>query len=45
MCAILQSAAQYFWYTIKGYQFTYDIEGEDSSTSGWTLPFSPFWYD
>ncbi|CAG8588501.1 15982_t:CDS:2 [Funneliformis mosseae] len=36
--AVLQSAAQYFWYTVNGHQF--DIEQDKN---GWNLPFSPFW--
>ncbi|CAG8688698.1 12491_t:CDS:2 [Funneliformis caledonium] len=36
--AVLQSAAQYFWYTVNGRQF--DIEQDKN---GWNLPFSPFW--
>ncbi|CAG8717547.1 1330_t:CDS:2, partial [Funneliformis caledonium] len=36
--AVLQSAAQYFWYTINGQQF--DIE---TNKNGFHLPFSPFW--
>ncbi|CAI2192823.1 16421_t:CDS:2 [Funneliformis geosporum] len=36
--AVLQSAAQYFWYTISGHQF--DIV---PNRNGWHLPFSPFW--
>ncbi|CAG8682665.1 22741_t:CDS:10 [Rhizophagus irregularis] len=39
--AVLQSAAQYFWFTIKGYRYDQDILEQD--TSGWNLPFSPFW--
>ncbi|CAG8609344.1 11324_t:CDS:2 [Funneliformis mosseae] len=38
--AVLQSAAQYFWYTIKEDQYKYEIKYEKI---GWTLPFSPFW--
>ncbi|CAI2170004.1 8929_t:CDS:2 [Funneliformis geosporum] len=34
--AVLQSAAQYFWYTISGHQF--DIV---PNRNGWHLPFSP----
>ncbi|CAG8434457.1 13775_t:CDS:2 [Funneliformis mosseae] len=36
--AILQSAAQYLWYTISGAHF--NIEQDKN---GWNLPFSPFW--
>ncbi|RIA91892.1 amino acid permease-domain-containing protein [Glomus cerebriforme] len=39
--AVLQSAAQYFWYTIKGYRYDDDIK---QITNGWHLPFSPFWF-
>ena len=39
--AILQSAAQYFWFTIKGTRYNDDIE---TDKSGWNLPFTPFWY-
>ncbi|CAI2185927.1 16364_t:CDS:2, partial [Funneliformis geosporum] len=42
MCiaAVLQSAAQYFWYTIKENRYKDEIEYDKI---GWTLPFSPFW--
>ncbi|CAI2200072.1 9034_t:CDS:2, partial [Funneliformis geosporum] len=36
--AVLQSAAQYFWYTISGHQF--DVEPNEN---GFHHPFSPFW--
>ncbi|RIA91898.1 amino acid/polyamine transporter I [Glomus cerebriforme] len=39
--AVLQSAAQYFWYTIKGYRYDDDIR---QVMNGWHLPFSPFWF-
>jgi len=38
--AVLQSAAQYFWYTIMGHQHFFDSEKD-----GWHLPFSPYWYE
>ncbi|RIA91891.1 amino acid/polyamine transporter I [Glomus cerebriforme] len=41
LSAVLQSAAQYFWYTVYGYR--YDIKLE-LDKDGWHLPFSPFWY-
>ncbi|RIA85668.1 amino acid permease-domain-containing protein [Glomus cerebriforme] len=39
--AVLQSAAQYFWYTLKEHQYD---DGIDINTNGWKLPFTPFWY-
>ncbi|CAI2178797.1 16363_t:CDS:2 [Funneliformis geosporum] len=38
--AVLQSAAQYFWYTIAGYQYDKELE---LHKIGWNLKFSPFW--
>ena len=38
--AVLQSAAQYFWFTIKGKRFDEYMEHD---MDGWHLPFSPFW--
>ncbi|GBC02261.1 hypothetical protein RclHR1_04530003 [Rhizophagus clarus] len=38
LSAILQSAAQYFWFTINGHD-----QEITQSTSGWFLSFSPFW--
>ncbi|CAB4419641.1 unnamed protein product [Rhizophagus irregularis] len=40
LCAVLQSAAQYFWYTINGSRYDKDIK---QVTTGWQLAFSPFW--
>ncbi|GBC01684.1 hypothetical protein RclHR1_00430001 [Rhizophagus clarus] len=40
--AVLQSAAQYSFYTIKGHR--YDEEVINQNESGWHLPFSPFWF-
>jgi len=40
ICVVLQSAAQYFWYAVKGHR--YDEEAKQD-TNGWDLPFSPFW--
>ncbi len=40
LSAILQSAAQYFWFTIKGKRFDEYMEHD---MDGWHLPFSPFW--
>ncbi|GBB92399.1 hypothetical protein RclHR1_00200032 [Rhizophagus clarus] len=39
--AVLQSAAQYTWYTINGSSYDDDIKQD---TSGWYLSFSPFWF-
>ena len=38
--AVLQSAAQYFWFTIDGHRYNENIKHD---TTGWQLPFSPFW--
>ncbi|RGB31371.1 amino acid/polyamine transporter I [Rhizophagus diaphanus] len=37
--AVLQSAAQYSWFTINGRRYD---EGIKHDTTGWNLPFSPF---
>ncbi|PKY38219.1 amino acid transporter [Rhizophagus irregularis] len=39
--AVLQSAAQYSWFTINGHRYD---EGIKQDTTGWNLPFSPFWF-
>ncbi|RIA93463.1 amino acid permease-domain-containing protein [Glomus cerebriforme] len=39
--AVLQSAAQYFWYTLNGHQYNEGIK--DTNKTGWELPFTPFW--
>ncbi|RIA91897.1 amino acid/polyamine transporter I [Glomus cerebriforme] len=38
LSAVLQSAAQYFWYTVNGANDT------NQSTNGWHHSFSPFWF-
>ncbi|CAB4381221.1 amino acid transporter [Rhizophagus irregularis] len=41
LSAVLQSAAQYLWYTVNGTR--YDVSFQPDK-DGWHLPFSPFWY-
>jgi hypothetical protein len=43
LSAVLQAAAQYFWFTIKGHAYDIDIDKETKEKNGWNLPFSPFW--
>jgi len=37
--AVLQSAAQYFWFTVNG---NLNLEPDKN---GWILPLTPFWYE
>jgi len=49
ICAILQSAAQYLWYTIEVNEDQDQYDQCDDKTdickNGWHLRFSPFWYE
>ncbi|GBC02265.1 hypothetical protein RclHR1_04530007 [Rhizophagus clarus] len=41
LSAVLQSAAQYLWYTINGTRYDILLQPDKD---GWHLPFSPFWH-